>query len=383
MRLGIVADEFFSQDVGRMGGFGWAARQVARVFKQQPHLGVSVLFLAARLKSPNGSSHARIHDTPLLFYACGQKYQGRILRQDLDLLLTIDYRPSYRRILENLSGTPVIVWVRDPKPAATQTKIETLRMPDDGSIHPQGIKPINCRSLSLVLGPQVQPRRTVLFATPAPGLSALVEGAYGIPNADCDFLPNIVDMEVEEVRKSETPRVIFLGRLDPIKRPWLFVELARTFPKVEFLMLGQSHFHERGNWSIRELPANVKLLGHVDGEQKRQILSSAWVLANTSIHESLPTSFLESLACETPLLSCTNLEGIVSQFGIFTGSWPGDGMSGLSAFANGLAQLIENKERRTRFGQEGRRWVERTHNATTFLRAFDKLCMRAGVSGSR
>ena len=49
------------------------------------------------------------------------------------------------------------------------------------------------------------------------------------------------------------------------------------------------------------MPPNVKLLGHLDGEQKFQFLSSAWVLVNTSIHEALATSFLDALVCETPL----------------------------------------------------------------------------------
>jgi glycosyltransferase involved in cell wall biosynthesis len=174
--------------------------------------------------------------------------------------------------------------------------------------------------------------------------------------------------------------VIFLGRLDPIKRPWLFMELARRFPAVEFLMLGKSHFQGPGSWPIKDLPANVKLLGHVDGELKHQLLSSAWLLVNTSIHEALANSFLEALACETPLLSCNNREGIASRFGIYTGRWPGDGMSGLSAFAHGLERLIEDTERRTRLGQAGRQWVEQTHNGTTFLSAFDKLCERAGMN---
>src|SRR5205807_10440094 len=156
-----------------------------------------------------------------------------------------------------------------------------------------------------------------LFATPAPSLSRFMESTYQISGVACTFLPNIVDIDAGEVIKNQQPRVIFLGRLDPIKRPWVFVELARRFPGVEFLMLGQSHFRGRGSWVPRQLPENTKLLGHVDGEQKLHLLSSAWVLVNTSIHEALPTSFLEALACETPLLSCTNLEGIVSRFGIF------------------------------------------------------------------
>ena len=379
MRLGIVADEFFDEDVGRMGGFGWAARQVARVFKKHPQLGVSIVFLAASLKSRNGSCHTCVHDTPLLFYTDGPGYRDHILKENLDLILTIDYRPNYSRILDILSCTPVIVWVRDPRPPATQARLATLQFPGDCSISPKGIKFIDCTSLSLLPGPYVQPRRPFLFATPAPTLSLSIKDTYGIAATDCAFLPNVIDIEVGKVAKSETPRVIFLGRLDPIKRPWLFVELASAFPGVEFLMLGKSHFRERGGWPTRKLPENVQMLGHVDGEQKLQLLSSAWILVNTSIHEALPTSFLESLACETPLLSCHNPEGIVSRFGIFTGSWDGDGMGSLPAFADALAQLIEHNDWRTRLGQEGRQWVERTHNATMFLNAFDMLCARAEV----
>ena len=52
---------------------------------------------------------------------------------------------------------------------------------------------------------------------------------------------------------------------------------------------------------MADLPPNIKVLGHVEGILKHQLVSSAWVLVNTSIHEALPTSFLEALARETPL----------------------------------------------------------------------------------
>ena len=139
------------------------------------------------------------------------------------------------------------------------------------------------------------------------------------------------------VTKSEKPRVIFLARLDPIKRPWLFVELARFFPAVEFLMLGQPHFHGPGSWEAGDLPPNVKLLGHVEGTRKHQLVSSAWVLVNTSIHEGLPTSFLEALARETPLLSFTNQEDVVSRFGIYVPGVAETGRTGLSESGCGFA----------------------------------------------
>jgi glycosyltransferase involved in cell wall biosynthesis len=375
MKLGIVANEFFSENLGPMGGFGWAARQVANTFRHHSHLGVTVVFLAAKSKNAGGLRCARVHDTTLLFSARGPNYHRTLLQQKLDLVLTIDYRPNYGRILNTLRSKPVIVWIRDPRPPAVQARIATLKFPNSSLENPKGINAIDCRSLSSLRARG----RPLLFGTPAPTLIPFIAGAYGVDDADCVFLPNIVDMGVESVTKSDTPRVIFLGRLDPIKRPWLFVELARAFPQVEFLMLGKSHFDGVSSWSNQNLPANIKILGHVDGEEKRKLLTGSWVLVNTSIHESLATSFLEALACETPLLSCNNPEGIVSRFGVFINPCDGDGMSSLPTLVAELAQLLENHERRMRLGRDGRQWVERTHNVTTFLSAFDKLCKRAGL----
>jgi glycosyltransferase involved in cell wall biosynthesis len=376
MNLGIVADEFFSQQVGRMGGFGWAARQVASFFNARPDLGVQVTFFAAR--PPNPGDPARVHDTPIVFCEAAAAHKSALAARPPDVLLAMDFRTRYRSVLELVDRAPLLVWVRDPKPPQIHARISSLRLPGDYS-QPQGMTPLNCRSLARCIAARVRAGVPVLFGTPAPSLAAVVGSTYGATNADCVFLPNIVDAIDGPVTKSATPRVIFLGRLDPIKRPWLFVELARSFPWVEFLMLGQPHFHGSGSWAVPDLPANVRVLGHVEGALKHELVSTAWLLVNTSIHEALPTSFLEALARETPLLSFTNQEEVVSRFGLVVPWCGGDGMKGLGDLATGLRRLLDDEPLRTRLGREGRRWVERTHNGPGFLDAFDVLCARAGV----
>jgi hypothetical protein len=70
---------------------------------------------------------ARIHDTPLRTYHPGRKGRTRLRRENFDLLLTIDYRPRYRAVLDCLAEVPVLVWVRDPRPPDVLTRIATLR----------------------------------------------------------------------------------------------------------------------------------------------------------------------------------------------------------------------------------------------------------------
>ena len=388
LKLGIIANEFFDLSVGRMGGFGWATRQVAKCF-QDPNLGVEVVFLSGELTKGNPTESATanrelktIHGTRLIPRQPNRwANMLQLWQEKIDVLLAIDYRPDYRYLFKLLPKTPIIVWVRDPRPPEDVTKIQTIRIPEAEDKVPRGLGAIDCTSLANIVKKSQWLNRPVIFGTPASFLKSKVEGTYGVANADVGLLPNIIDLDPGKIVKSAKPTVVFLARLDPYKRPWLFVELARRFPDVEFIFLGKPHFQGEGAWehSAETLPDNVRLLGHVQGEAKTKILSQAWVLINTSIHEGLAVSFQEALKCETPILSSVNPENVVSRFGIYVGHWKGTGMEGIPTFEAGLRKLLTDTELRTRLGREGRQWVSQTHSKASFLQAFQQLCLRAGV----
>jgi glycosyltransferase involved in cell wall biosynthesis len=380
IKLGIVSNEFFGQEVGGMGGFGWAARQVARFFNEHPEHGVEPVFLNRTLQPGGGATNRRVHDTPMITRRAGRLSSVRSLRAErFDLLLMIDYRPSYRFFARALPRTPIIIWVRDPRTSDDMRELLTLRVPGAEDVLPQDINTIDCTSLGKIVRTSRLLRRPVRFVTPAPHLAAKVPGTYGMKPPEVSFLPNIIDLNPGEVSKSLRPRVVFLGRLDPIKRPWLFAKLAGQFPEVEFLFMGQSHFEGGGAWRPVDLPANVRLLGHIDGGEKLETLASAWALVNTSIHEGLAISFLEALACETPLISCQNPEDLVSRFGSYVGRFEGDGLDALPHFGEALKRLLRDTAARTRSGREGRAWVNKTHNPASFLTAFRALCASMGI----
>jgi glycosyltransferase involved in cell wall biosynthesis len=380
VKLGIVANEFFDRDVGRIGGFGWAAAQVARCFGEHPGLGVDVVFLTGEVKVAEGGGERIVHGTRLLgFDGSVSRYARRVRRERLDLLLLIDYRPGYQWAIRARRRTHVILWARDPRPPEDVALVSTLEIPGAPGIRPQGVSPIDCTSFARVVRQARWWRRKVLVATTTPYLRAKVPGTYGIAPREIFTLPNIIDVPSAPARRSVSPTVVFLGRFDPYKRPWIAVELARLFPEVTFLLLGQTHFRGAGSWAPADLPSNVKLLGHTDGAEKEAALAAAWVLVNTSIHEGLPVSFLEALACETPILSCQNPEDVASRFGVYVGRWEGTGLQGLSAFTGGLRRLLESAPLRERLGAEGRQWVTTTHSSSRFLEAFADLCRRAGL----
>jgi glycosyltransferase involved in cell wall biosynthesis len=383
IKLGIVANEFFGREVGGAGGFGWAARQVANLFNQHPEHGVDVVFLNRTLQRDEAAVESLVHDTRMIARdATWLSDLQRLRAERFDLLLMIDYRPSYRFFAAALPQTSIVVWVRDPRTAADMREINTLRIPGAEAELPQGIAEVDSRSLSkIVRGSRLFGRR-VLFATPAPGLSAKVPATYGVRPSEVFFLPNIIDLNLADVSKSARPSVVFLGRLDPIKRPWLFVKLAEQFPDVDFVFMGQSHFRGAGAWAPVDLPANLRLLGHVGEEEKSKLLASSWTLVNTSIHEALAVSFLEALACETPIISCQNPEEVVSRFGVYVGRWDGTGLEALPLFVEALKKLLSDTALRLKLGKEGRAWVAETHTLKRFLHAFRDLCATVGVGQS-
>lgn len=253
IKLGIVANEFLDTSIGRAGGFGWAAKQAARCFNDNPDLGVDVVFLTGLLTGASGQRETVVHNTRLLFKQGRWLDELRSIRSEkIDLLLTIDYRPNYQRLFWMLPRTPIIIWVRDPRTPEDVQKVSTLRIPGGEDVQAKGIRPIDCTSLAKVVRSSRLLRRPVLVASKMAHLDEKVLGTYGV-EAPGLVLPNphLFDCDPGKIIKSERPSVIFLGRLDPVKRPWLFAELAKHFPTVDFLFLGQAHFQGLAHGSRR------------------------------------------------------------------------------------------------------------------------------------
>lgn len=386
IKLGLIANEFYDLSLGRMGGFGVAIRQVADLFNDSPKLGVDPVFITRGLSNIKEQTEVITHETRLLLLPKKKSKMERILRQEkFDIILTMDYRANYRPIIDTLTRVPLIIWVHDPRTPYDMRRIESTRIPGQGDNIPQGLKPVNCLSLSEIVQKSQFPlsKRTVLFAQPAAYYEEKVVGTYGVQPSEITFLPNIIEYIIEEptlIVKSEKPTVVFLARLDPYKRPWLFAELATYFPDVDFIFMGKNHFQGRGAWEPNSLPKNIKMMGHIDGEEKISILSSAWILVNTSIHEGLAISFLESLMCETPILSCVDSENIVSRYGIYVGRWDGTGRDALPKFIDSLQRLLKDNNLRYSLASAGKKWVKETHTKGRFLESFKYLCNKANLS---
>lgn len=107
---------------------------------------------------------------------------------------------------------------------------------------------------------------------------------------------------------TDAPRdtILWAGRSDPVKRPALFLELARQCPQEHFTMICQQAAGDDDypQWEeqVRQHP-NVQFLPRVPYSQIDRYFARAKVLVNTSVYEGFPNTFVGACSCGTPILS--------------------------------------------------------------------------------
>jgi glycosyltransferase involved in cell wall biosynthesis len=168
------------------------------------------------------------------------------------------------------------------------------------------------------------------------------------------FLPTPVEVP-GTARKSDTPVVTYVARLDRRKRPEIFCRLAADFPDVTFIAVGKSRDPDYDRYIRRKYGAldNLKMVGFIDqfrGDRLARIHAQSWVLVNTASREGLPNAFIEAGANKCAILSHVDPDDFARRFGY----WARD-----DDFRQGLAALLENHTWR-RLGNKAHAYVART-----------------------
>jgi glycosyltransferase involved in cell wall biosynthesis len=303
-------------------------------------------------------------------------------KEDIDLFITIEYYLGYENILKNFPTTPCLIWIKDPRDEAEWKKISEL---------PLEIRTYNKNTPEEFMKMLVSDsdsikrlvrsnlfRRKVIFATQAHSLVEIAKRAYGLDNINPIFLPNPIRVpQIKKPTYSTKPSVLFLGRLEPIKRPWIYFELAKRFPKVDFYVAGKAHFPDLMNPIIeryQDIP-NLIFLGMTTGHRLEELLDSVWAVVNTSVHEALPVSFLEAFSYYKPVISCQNVDNLTSKYGVYTGELSGEGYDDetVDRFSHALEKVLSKSFDKESIGIAARRYVETTHNFSNYERIINEV----------
>jgi glycosyltransferase involved in cell wall biosynthesis len=112
--------------------------------------------------------------------------------------------------------------------------------------------------------------------------------------------------------------VLWVARCERWKRPRVFVELARAFPSVRFVMVCPAAANDPGY--LDEITAaaaaapNLELRGIVPYHEVERLFGVALVFVNTSQSEGFPNTFVQAWKHGTPVLSLeVDPDGIIAR----------------------------------------------------------------------
>jgi len=114
--------------------------------------------------------------------------------------------------------------------------------------------------------------------------------------------------------RSDTPLVVAVGRLVPVKRYELLfealVEARREVPDLRATVVGEGYQRPRLEAVLRELDATswIELPGHLDDDALVALYRSAWLVASASLREGWGMTLTEAAACATPSVA-TDIAG--------------------------------------------------------------------------
>lgn len=203
----------------------------------------------------------------------------------------------------------------------------------------------------------------------------------GSPAERIQLIRNGVDLERFRPA-SRTPEdrktIVFGGRLDPVKRPLLLVEIASELVKLRgcrdfrVLVAGDGPEAESLRISVQRtgLDSVFELLGYVDDVQK--VLAEADVVVVPSQAEGIPLIVLEAMAMAKPVV-CSNVGAVSEALEPSTGILIGSGAGLARRFASALHGLLENPRLRETMGQAGRRKVEAEYDLRQSRQAYREL----------
>jgi len=201
---------------------------------------------------------------------------------------------------------------------------------------------------SLAVGFGVQ---STLIPMPAPG-----------PN-DAEFVPPSPPQPGEA-------RVLFVGRIVPLKRLEWLLDMAERMPAVRFDVVGapeEASAYIDGLQSRAKTLTNVTMHGRVERARVPELYRRAHALVCTSEYEGFPNTFLEAFSHGVPVVTTVDPDGLIAERSM---GGVGDSVEGLS---RSLASLLDSPERWHVASTAARRYYVENHSLERVLPQFERV----------
>lgn len=369
IKVALVVDEYFGGMGTAFGGYGFLARYYIARYLPNEDISVEVLLAKNSNKWACRAKKGKV-DGIKVIVPPGKKFVYNWMKKtDYDIYFTVEV--THDLLKYEHRGKPVIHWIQDPRPWTEWREIQTVKLFPEACYWSSDLYDIVHRFYT---------NGHLKFISQGHYLNEKAKMLYRLPeDAEVTYCPNPIDIDYRfdpDICEKKN-HIIFVGRIESVKRGWLFCEIAKRMPQYEFFMLGQTFREKEENETVLSryktgIP-NLHFVGHVEGEEKNKYIREAKILVNTSIHEGLPITFLEALAYGTLLVSCRNPDDLTSKFGEFVGTILGDGFDGVPKFVSAIEDIMSDEERRKKLSREAVSYIREVHSVHKFQREVRQL----------
>jgi len=311
LRVCLICIELFGDSI--YGGFGRATRYIGR---ELVHRGHQVSIVVPR-RSPDLPDRYELDGMRVWQYTPSRPWEAVKILRHINAQIYHSQDTSLTTFLAQIASPHAkhIITFRDPMDKH-DWRIETLWA---------GMPRIDWKQYQIFIDNplvNIAVRRSDTLCCAAPFLVDKTQAIHGLQTKP-GFLATPVNVPVA-VAKANEPTVCFVGRWEGRKRVELFFELARQFPHVQFIAMGGARDQER-DASLRKIYSgieNIQMTGVLDQFADQagwsNVMSTSWILVNTSLREGLPTTFVEATAHRCAILSCTDPDGFATRFGRYS-----------------------------------------------------------------
>lgn len=196
-----------------------------------------------------------------------------------------------------------------------------------------------------------------------------LEQAFGKPST---VIKNPIPISQQVPPKTEPPTVLWAATVSRIKRPQLYVNLAKAIPDAEFHMIGGPTIKDSGLYDrileAASMTSNLRFHGFVAFQATDDYFGGASIFVNTSEIEGFPNTFLQAWMMMTPVVTLgVDPDEVImtNELGLVSHSFP-------DLVAN-VRRLLRDDELRLHMGENGRNYVKKQHDAERIGREYDTL----------
>ncbi len=382
--IGFLVEEFFHEKFRGFGGYGMTVKYISEHFNKLPNskLRADVL-LTYRLDidAPQSGTFndadvimmpKDLHDEGSAFY----RYCREVEKKKMDAFIAVDHFETYEYPLMAFPTMPWIMWLKDPRDLSKWQKMSSvslirqswnLNSPEDCKQWARN----RLESFRRLYKRSRMFNRKMVIVSEAQDFISIGKSLCGLKELSPVILSKPIPLPaMEGPEYSERPSFLFLARLDPIKRPWIFCELAKRFPQADFIVIGQSNMPEFIDGLLEKYKnaPNIKFMGRVFGAEKDAIFRKVWAVINTSVHEGLPVSIVEGFSYGKTAIASENPDNVTGKHGFWVGDMTGDGYDTktVDLYAQHVETILQGKIDREKLFRENRAYVRDVHSFEKF-----------------